>query len=101
MEKIKIGDNIKIIQGKDKGQLGTIKLILRKNHKVIVEGINKKIRHIKSFKKNKIGKIQNFSASLDRSNLMVCDKIGLVSKIKFIFKNQIKVRILKKTNELY
>lgn len=100
MKKIKIGDSVKIIQGKEKGQIGKIKTIFYKKKKVVVEGINKKIKHVKSSEKNKIGKIINFNAPLDISNVMLCNENGLASKIKFYLKNNIKVRIFKKTNEL-
>jgi large subunit ribosomal protein L24 len=100
MKKIKIGDNAKVIQGKDKGQIGKIKIILHKKGKVVVDGINKKIKHIKSSQKNKVGKIVNFNAPLSISNIMLCDNNGLVSKVKFILKDNRKVRVFKKTNEL-
>ena len=100
MKKIKIGDNVKIIQGKEKGQTGKIKTIFYVKKKVVVDGINKKIKHVKPSQKNKIGKILNFNAPLHISNVMLCDENGLASKIKFILKDNLKVRIFKKTNQL-
>lgn len=100
MKKIKIGDNVKIIQGKEKGQTGKIKTILHIKKKVVVDGINRKIKHVKPSQKNKIGKIVNFNAPLHISNVMLCDENGLASKIKFILKDNLKVRIFKKTNQL-
>jgi len=100
MRKIKIGDTVKIIQGNQKGQIGNIKSILYKKKKIVIEGINKRIKHIKPSQKNKLGQIINFNAPLDISNVMLCDKNGLTSKIKFIFKDKQKFRLLKKTNEL-
>lgn len=72
--------------------------ILKK--KVVVDGMNKKIKHVKPSQKNKIGKIVNFNAPLHISNVMLCDENGLASKIKFILKDNLKVRIFKKTNQL-
>ncbi len=100
MKKIKIGDNVKIIQGKEKGQVGKIKTIFYIKKKVVVDGVNKKIKHVKPSQKNKIGKIVNFNAPLHISNVMLCDENGLASKIKFILKDNLKVRIFKKTNQL-
>ena len=51
MKKIKIGDNVKVILGKDKGQIGKIKSLFHKKGKVIIEGINTKIKHVKPSKK--------------------------------------------------
>ena len=100
MKKIKIGDNVKIIQGKEKGQIGKIKTIFHIKKKFVVDGVNKKIKHVKPSQKNKIGKIVNFNAPLHISNVMLCDENGLASKIKFILKDNLKVRIFKKTNQL-
>jgi len=47
-----------------------------------------------------MGKIVNFNAPLHISNVMLCDENGLASKIKFILKDNLKVRIFKKTNQL-
>jgi len=51
MKKIKIGDNVKIIQGKEKAQVGKIKTIFYIKKKVVVDGINKKIKHVKPSQK--------------------------------------------------
>ena len=47
MKKLKIGDNVKVILGKDKGKIGTIKTIYHKKNTLIIEGINTKIKHVK------------------------------------------------------
>jgi len=102
MKKIKIGDNVKVIQGKDKGETGKVTNFLEKKGKiqVIVSGINKKIKHVKPSQKDKIGKIINLEAPLDISNIMLCDATGIVSKVSFILKDNKKIRILKKTNQI-
>jgi large subunit ribosomal protein L24 len=100
MEKIKVGDNVKVIQGDDKGKIGKVKSILRNKGKVIVEGINSKIKHVKPSQKDKVGKIINFNAPIHISNVMLCSQAGLISKVSFIIKNDKKIRVLRKTNEL-
>ena len=100
MKKIKIGDSVKIIQGKNRGQIGIITLILHNKKKIVIDGINKKFKYVKSIKNNKIGQPKMFNTPLDISNVMLCNSNGLISKIGFIIKNNIKVRVLKKTNEL-
>lgn len=98
MKKIKIGDNVKVILGRDKNKIGKVQRIFDK--KIIIEGINTKIKHVKPSQKDKIGKIIKFDAPISISNVMVCNEKGLASKISIIFENNKKIRILKKTKEL-
>lgn len=95
MKKIKIGDNVKIILGYNKGQIGQVKNLEGKKNKVIIEGINKKIKHVKPIENGEYGKIIKFEAPIDISNIMLCDKKGLKCKVKFLLRNGIKTRILK------
>ncbi len=97
MKKIKIGDNVKVILGDEKGKTGKIKSIINKKNQIIVEGINNKIKHLKPSQKDKIGKIINFSAPLHISNVMICNPEGVVSRIGFINSKKGKLRIFKKT----
>ena len=69
MEKIKVGDSVKVIQGDDKGKIGKVKTILRNKGKVIVEGVNIKIKHVKPSQKDKVGKIINLSNLVFKSGL--------------------------------
>ena len=98
MKKIKIGDSVKVILGRDKNKIGKVQRILDK--KIIIEGINTKIKHVKPSQKDKIGKIIKFDAPISISNVMVCNEKGIASKISIIFENNKKIRILKKTKEL-
>jgi len=100
MEKIKVGDSVKVIQGDDKGKTGKVKTILRNKGKVIVEGINTKFKHVKPSQKDKVGKIINFNAPIHISNIMLFSANGFISKVSFIIKNEKKIRVLRKTNEL-
>nr|YP_009684635.1 ribosomal protein L24 [Pseudopedinella elastica]QDR24721.1 ribosomal protein L24 [Pseudopedinella elastica] len=100
MKKFKIGDTIKVISGKDKGQTGQIKSLFHQKGKVIIEGINTKIKHVKPSKKDEVGKIIQFDAPLDISNIMLCDENGVAGKIGFQVENGKKVRIFKKTKKL-
>ena len=54
MKKIKIGDNVKVILGRDRGKIGKIKTLFHKKGKVIIEGINTKIKHVKPSKKDEL-----------------------------------------------
>jgi large subunit ribosomal protein L24 len=99
MKKIKIGDTVKIVIGKDKGKIGIIKSILHKKGKAIVEGINIRIKHSKPLNHN-LGNILKFYAALDISNIMLLDQNGLVSRVGFTIYAGKKYRILKKTQNL-
>lgn len=100
MKKIKIGDNVKVILGNDKGLIGKVKSILYKTKKIVVEGINTKIKHIKPSQKDKFGKIIKFDSPIAISNVMYCNKIGFASKIGIKLIDKKKIRIFKKTQEL-
>jgi large subunit ribosomal protein L24 len=98
MKKIKIGDNVKVILGRDKNKIGKVKSILDK--KIIIEGVNTKIKHVKPSQKDKLGKIIKFDSPIAISNVMYCNGIGLASKIGIKLIDNKKIRILKKTQEL-
>ena len=100
MKKIKIGDNVKVIQGKEKGEIGKVKTIFHKKQKIIVDNLNFKIKHVKPTQKYKVGKLVKFNAPIHISNVMVCNQQGISSKIGFIIENGKKLRILKKTKEV-
>jgi len=100
MQKLKIGDQVKVILGKEKGEIGTIKGLFYKKQKVIVEGINVKIKHIKPNQKEKSGKLVKFEAPIDLSNVMICNSEGIISRVNFRIEGDEKVRFYTKTKEL-
>lgn len=67
--KIKVGDNVKIIAGKDKGKTGNVIKTLKKQDKVIVEGINICKKHQKPNNTNENGGIIEFAAPIHVSNV--------------------------------
>ena len=71
-----------------------------KTNEFIIEGINTKIKHVKPTRKDEAGKIIQFDAPIDISNVMLCDENGIVSRVGFTMQDGKKVRILKKTNKL-
>ena len=78
--KIKKGDNVKVITGKDKGKEG--KVIAVKDGKVIVEGVNMITKHSKASQANPKGGIIHQEAPIDVSNVMYVHK-GKVTRIGF------------------
>ena len=72
--KIKVGDNVKIIAGKDKGKDGKVIKTLRDKDKVIVEGINIVKKHIKPGRTNETGGILDMEAPIHVSNVKKIEK---------------------------
>ena len=99
MLKIKKGDTVKIITGKDKDKEGKVLSIDRKNNRVIVEGINMVTKHTKPSQENPNGGIIQKEAALDISNVMYVHK-GKATRIGFKLENDKKVRYAKSTGEV-
>lgn len=101
MNKIKKGDTVKVIAGKDKGKEG--KVIKVEDKKVLVEGIATVTKHTKASQKNPQGGITKMEAMIDSSNVMYVHK-GKTSRIGFTTiedKNgPRKVRVAKSTGEV-
>ena len=60
--KVKVGDNVKILAGKDKGKEGRVIRTLKKDNKVVVEGINMVKKHVKPNRMNEVGSIVDIEA---------------------------------------
>ncbi len=71
--KIKKGDNVKIITGKDKGKSGKIVRVLVKENKVIVEGLNMMKKHQRPRKSNEKGSMINIAMPIHASNVSKTD----------------------------
>ena len=69
--KLKVGDKVTVIAGKDKGKSGKIIKTLRNEDKVIVEGVNIVTKHIKPKYNNGTGEIVKTEAPIHRSNVKV------------------------------
>ena len=95
--KIKKGDTVKIIAGKDKDKEG--KVLAIKDGRVIVEGINMITKHTKPSAANQQGGILNKEAPIDISNVMYLHK-GKVTRIGFKVEDGKKVRVAKTTGDV-
>jgi len=71
---IKIGQKVKVISGKDKGKIGTIKSLLKKTSKVIVEGINFKTKHFKPSRSGETEQIKKLEFPIHSSNVSKCEE---------------------------
>ena len=99
--KIKKGDNVVVLSGKDKGRTGTVTRVLPKAGKVVVDGINVAARHRKPSQTNPQGGIDRAPAPMAISKVAVADpKDGKPTRVRFEEKNGKKVRIAVKSGEL-
>ena len=96
--KIKKGDTVKIITGKDKDKEGKVLSVNVKKKTVIVEGCNMVTKHQRPNAQNQQGGIVNKEAPIDISNVMYLHK-GQPTRIGFRFEGDKKVRFAKKTGE--
>ncbi len=99
MMKIKKGDLVKVIAGKDKDKEGKVLSVNKKNHTVLVEGINMATKHTKPSMANQQGGIVHQEAPLDISNVMYLHK-GKATRIGFKMDGDKKVRFAKSTGEI-
>ncbi|MCI8342497.1 MAG: 50S ribosomal protein L24 [Firmicutes bacterium] len=96
--RLKSGDKVVVIAGKDKGKEGKILVVDRKKNKVIVEGVNMVSKHQKANQTNPQGGIIKKEAFIDASNVMYSLN-GKGTRIGVKIENGKKVRIAKKTGE--
>ncbi|MBS7303144.1 MAG: 50S ribosomal protein L24 [Lachnospiraceae bacterium] len=97
--KIKKGDTVKVIAGKDKDKEGKVLSVDAKNGKVIVEGVNVIKKHTKPSAANQNGGIVTKEAAIDASNVMYVHK-GKATRVGFKVENDKKVRFAKSTGEV-
>ena len=97
--KIKKGDTVKVIAGKDKDKEGKVLAVNAKNNSVVVEGVNMITKHTKPSVSNQNGGIVNQEAPIDASNVMYMHK-GQATRIGYKMDGDKKVRIAKSTGEV-
>lgn len=96
--KIRVGDKVEVIAGKDKGKQGEVLQILKNENRVIVEGVNKVTKHIKPSQMDPEGGIVSREAPIHISNVAIYDaKAKSISKVKIEIVDGKKVRVTKKS----
>ena len=100
--RIRKGDTVQVINGKDKGKTGEVLRILPIENRVVVQGVNIRTRHVKPTQEGETGRITSEEASLHASNVMLYSKSKKVaSRVEWVIeKDGTKKRRLKKTGEL-
>ena len=97
--KIKKGDTVKVIAGKDKDKEGKVIAVNKKDGKVLVEGVNMLTKHTKPSAANQNGGIVHQEGYIDASNVMYVHK-GQATRVGFKMDGDKKVRVAKKTGEV-
>lgn len=98
--KIKKGDSVVVLSGKDKGKTGTVSKVMPKLSKVVVEGVNIATRHRKPSQENPQGGLDRFEAPMHLSKVAVADpKDGKPTRVRFEQKDGKKVRVAVKSGE--
>jgi large subunit ribosomal protein L24 len=100
--RIKKGDTVQVISGKDKGKTGEVLRTLPYENRVVVQGINLRTRHVKPTQEGETGRIVTEEASLHASNVMLYSTAKQVaSRVEIVVeKDGTKKRRLKKTGEI-
>ena len=98
--KIKKGDQVMVLAGKDKGRTGSVLKVLPKDERVFVQGLNMVQRHTRPSQLDPQGGIKNKEASLHLSNVAIVDSNGKPTRVGFKVEGDKKVRIAKTTGEV-
>lgn len=97
--KLKKGDKVVVLTGKDKGKQGEIAMVNPSENKAVVEGINIAIRHTKQSPSSQGGRVPK-AMPIDLSNLAIVDKNGKATRVGFRMEGDKKVRYAKSTGEV-
>lgn len=97
--KLKKGDKVVVLTGKDKGKTGDITTVMPQENKAVVDGLNLAIRHTKESAAGKGGRVAK-AMPIDLSNLAIVDKNGKATRVGFRMEGDKKVRYAKSTGEV-
>ena len=100
-QKIRKGDKVVVLSGKDKGKTGEVVRAMPKDDKVIVSGVNVAVRHRKPTQVNPQGGLERKEAPLHISKVALADpKSGEPTRVRFEVRDGKKVRVAAKSGEL-
>ena len=98
--RIKKGDKVVVLAGKDKGRTGNVLQVMPKEDKVLVDGINVHARHRKPDQMNPQGGIDRKPAPLHISNVAIAGADGKATRVRFEDRDGKKVRVAVKSGEV-
>ena len=97
--KLRKGDEVIVLAGKDKGKKGTISSVDPKANKAVVDGVNMAIRHTRQSQTSQGGRLPK-AMPMDLSNLALLDANGKATRVGFKVEDGKKVRFFKSNNEI-
>ena len=98
--KIKKGDNVVVLTGKDKGRTGKVMQVLPTENSVVVQGVYMVQRHTRPTQADPQGGIKHKEASLHLSNVAIVDANGKATRVGFKVEGDKKVRFAKSTGDV-
>lgn len=98
--KIKKGDKVVVLTGKDKGRTGQVLQVLPTENRVVVQGVNMVQRHTRPTQADPQGGIKHKEASLHLSNVAIVDGNGKATRVGFKVEGDKKVRFAKSTGDV-
>ena len=96
--KLKKGDKVVVLAGKDKGKQGEITAVMPKDGKAVVDGVNIALRHTRQSQNSQGGRVAK-NMPIDLSNLSLMDKNGKATRVGFRMEGDKKVRFAKTTGD--
>ena len=97
--KLRKGDTVVVLTGKDKGKKGDITSVSPKSGKAVVDGINIAIRHVKQSQSDQGGRVPR-AMPINLSNLSLLDAKGKATRVGFRMEDDKKVRFAKTTGDV-
>lgn len=97
--KLKKGDTVIVLNGKDKGKTGEITQVMPKDNKAVVDGVNIALRHTRQSQTSQGGRVPK-NMPIDLSNLALLDKNGKATRVGFRMEGDRKVRFAKTTGDV-
>ncbi len=97
--KIRKGDKVVLLAGKDKGKSGSVLKVMPKENRVLVQGLNLVKRHTAPTQADPTGGIKTKEASVHLSNVAIADANGKPSRVGFRIDGDKKVRVAKTTGD--
>lgn len=95
--KIKKGDTIKMLTGKDSGKTGKVLQVFPEEEKIIVEGLNMIKKHVKPRRQGDKGQRVEVPRKVEISNaILICPKCGKVARVGYKISGEKKYRVCKK-----
>ena len=98
--KIKKGDRVMLLAGKDKGRTGNVTKVMPKDSRVLISGLNMVQRHTRPSQGDPQGGIKHKEASVHVSNVAIVDSNGKPTRVGFEDRDGKKVRVAKTTGEV-